>query len=145
MSESLSYGALFLASFLAATIVPAQSEFGLALLIRQTPEAVIWLVMIASFGNILGALVNWWLGRFANQFQNKKWFPVSEIQLTRASLWYQRYGKYSLLASWVPIIGDPITLAAGLLRTPFTTFIILVSLAKITRYLVIAMVTLSLL
>lgn len=145
MSESLSYGALFLASFLAATILPAQSEFGLALLVRQTPEAVIWLVMIASFGNILGALVNWWLGRFANQFQDKKWFPVSETQLTRASLWYQRYGKYSLLASWVPIIGDPITLAAGLLRTPFTTFIILVSLAKITRYLVIAMVTLSLL
>ena len=138
MPDALSYGALFLAAFLAATILPAQSEMGLAFLVNQTPEAVILLVAIASAGNILGALVNWYLGRFANHWRDRRWFPISASQLDKATIWYQRYGKYSLLASWVPIIGDPITLAAGLLRTPFFPFLILVSIAKTARYLIIA-------
>ena len=138
MPDALSYGALFLAAFLAATILPAQSEMGLAFLVNQTPEAVILLVAIASAGNILGALVNWYLGRFANHWRDRRWFPISASQLDKATIWYQRYGKYSLLASWVPLIGDPITLAAGLLRTPFVTFLILVSIAKTARYLIIA-------
>ena len=138
MPDALSYGALFLAAFLAATILPAQSEMGLAFLVNQAPEAVILLVAIASAGNILGALVNWYLGRFANHWRDRRWFPISASQLDKATIWYQRYGKYSLLASWVPIIGDPITLAAGLLRTPFVPFLILVSIAKTARYLIIA-------
>lgn len=138
MPDALSYGALFLAAFLAATILPAQSEMGLAFLVNQAPEAVILLVAIASAGNILGALVNWYLGRFANHWRDRRWFPISASQLDKATIWYQRYGKYSLLASWVPIIGDPITLAAGLLRTPFFPFLILVSIAKTARYLIIA-------
>ena len=138
MPDALSYGALFLAAFLAATILPAQSEMGLAFLVNQAPEAVILLVAIASAGNILGALVNWYLGRFANHWRDRRWFPISASQLDKATIWYQRYGKYSLLASWVPLIGDPITLAAGLLRTPFVTFLILVSIAKTARYLIIA-------
>lgn len=138
MPDALSYGALFLAAFLAATILPAQSEMGLAFLVNQAPEAVILLVAIASAGNILGALVNWYLGRFANHWRDRRWFPISASQLDKATIWYQRYGKYSLLASWVPFIGDPITLAAGLLRTPFVPFLILVSIAKTARYLIIA-------
>lgn len=138
MPDALSYGALFLAAFLAATILPAQSEMGLAFLVNQAPEAVILLVAIASAGNILGALVNWYIGRFANHWRDRRWFPISASQLDKATIWYQRYGKYSLLASWVPIIGDPITLAAGLLRTPFFPFLILVSIAKTARYLIIA-------
>ena len=138
MPDALSYGALFLAAFLAATVLPAQSEMGLAFLVNQAPEAVILLVAIASAGNILGALVNWYLGRFANHWRDRRWFPISASQLDKATIWYQRYGKYSLLASWVPIIGDPITLAAGLLRTPFVPFLILVSIAKTARYLIIA-------
>ena len=138
MPDALSYGALFLAAFLAATILPAQSEMGLAFLVNQAPEAVILLVAIASAGNILGALVNWYIGRFANHWRDRRWFPISASQLDKATIWYQRYGKYSLLASWVPIIGDPITLAAGLLRTPFVPFLILVSIAKTARYLIIA-------
>ena len=138
MPDALSYGALFLAAFLAATILPAQSEMGLAFLVNQAPEAVILLVAIASAGNILGALVNWYIGRFANHWRDRRWFPISASQLDKATIWYQRYGKYSLLASWVPLIGDPITLAAGLLRTPFVTFLILVSIAKTARYLIIA-------
>ena len=138
MPDALSYGALFLAAFLAATILPAQSEMGLAFLVHQASEAVIMLVAIASAGNILGALVNWYLGRFANHWRDRRWFPISANQLDKATIWYQRYGKYSLLASWVPLIGDPITLAAGLLRTPFVPFLILVSIAKTARYLIIA-------
>ena len=142
MPDALSYGALFLAAFLAATVLPAQSEMGLAFLVNQAPEAVILLVAIASAGNILGALVNWYLGRFANHWRDRRWFPISASQLDKATKWYQRYGKYSLLASWVPIIGDPITIAAGLLRTPFVTFLILVSIAKTARYLIIAWIAL---
>lgn len=138
MPDALSYGALFLAAFLAATILPAQSEMGLAFLVHQAPEAVLMLVAIASAGNILGALVNWYLGRFASHWRDRRWFPISASQLDKATKWYQRYGKYSLLASWVPIVGDPITIAAGLLRTPIVTFLILVSIAKIARYLIIA-------
>ena len=143
MPDTLSYGALFLAAFLAATILPAQSEMGLAYLVYQAPEAVLTLVAIASAGNILGALVNWYLGLFASRWRDRRWFPISASQLDKATKWYQSYGKYSLLASWVPIIGDPITIAAGLLRTPFVTFLILVSIAKTARYLIIAWLALQ--
>ena len=132
------YGALFSAAFLAATILPAQSEIGLALLIRQLPDEAFWLIAIASIGNIAGAMVNYYLGYYCQRFQNHKYFPLSPDKLTAASRWYERYGIWSLLLSWMPIIGDPITIAAGLMRSRFLTVLLLVSIAKTTRYLVIA-------
>ena len=143
MTSLATYGALGLSAFLAATLLPAQSELGLAYLIQQNQLSVTLLIAVASFGNALGAMVNWALGRFALGFQNRWWFPVSGATLDKASRWYQRFGKWSLLLSWAPIIGDPITLVAGLLRTPFWVSLLLISIAKVTRYLIIAFLALA--
>lgn len=143
MTSLATYGALGLSAFLAATLLPAQSELGLAYLIQQNQLSVTLLIAVASFGNVLGAMVNWALGRFALGFQNRRWFPVSATKIDKAASWYQRFGKWSLLLSWAPIIGDPITLVAGLLRTPFWTSLLLITIAKVTRYLIIAFIALA--
>lgn len=136
-----SYIALFLAAFLAATIVPAQSEAVLVGLILAGDRSLILLLLVATTGNVLGSVVNWLLGRFIERFRDRPWFPVSRPRLAQAEAWYRRFGIWSLLLSWVPIIGDPLTVVAGVLRTPFLTFLVLVTIAKAGRYLVLAAVT----
>lgn len=137
------YLALFLAAFLAATIVPAQSEAVLVGLILADKQPLLLLLLVATAGNVLGSVVNWLLGRFIEHFRDRPWFPVSPEKLARAEAWYRRFGVLSLLLSWVPIIGDPLTVVAGVLRTPFLTFLALVTLAKAGRYIVLAVVTLG--
>ncbi len=132
------YSGLFAAAFLAATLVPAQSEAGLAALVIAGEQDVAMLVLVASLGNILGAVVNWYIGRCVDRFKDRKWFPASAAQLDSAAMWYQRYGRWSLLLSWVPFIGDPITVVAGILRTPLLSFLLIVGFAKTARYVVIA-------
>ncbi len=144
MSSSIAYLSLFSAAFLAATIIPAQSEVGLSTLILMTGSNVILLVLVAAIGNVLGSVVNWYLGRWIDSYSKHRWFPIKPVQLTRATRWYQKYGRWSLLLSWVPFIGDPITVAAGMLREPFISFLLIVGFVKITRYIVVATVTLSL-
>ena len=128
-------GLLFLSAFGAATLLPLQSEVVLVGLLAQTQYPVWLLVAVASLGNILGSCVNWWLGLKVEQYKNKKWFPVSEQKMLQAQGIYQKYGFWSLLLSWVPVIGDPITLIAGLLKENFVRFVVMVSIAKIGRYL----------
>lgn len=137
------YLALFLAAFLAATIVPAQSEAVLVGLILADKQPLLLLLLVSTAGNVLGSVVNWLLGRFIEQFRDRPWFPVSPDKLARAEAWYRRFGVWSLLLSWVPIIGDPLTVVAGVLKTPFLTFLALVTLAKAGRYLALAVVTLG--
>lgn len=137
------YLALFLAAFLAATIVPAQSEAVLVGLILADKQPLLLLLLVATAGNVLGSVVNWLLGRFIEHFRDRPWFPVSPDKLARAEAWYRRFGVWSLLLSWVPIIGDPLTVVAGVLRTPFLTFLALVTVAKAGRYIVLAVVTLG--
>lgn len=137
------YLALFLAAFLAATIVPAQSEAVLVGLILADKQPLLLLLLVATAGNVLGSVVNWLLGRFIEHFRDRPWFPVSPEKLASAEAWYRRFGVLSLLLSWVPIIGDPLTVVAGVLRTPFLTFLALVTLAKAGRYIVLAVVTLG--
>jgi len=132
------YLSLFISAFAAATILPAQSEAVLAYHAAAHPEQLAALIAVATAGNVLGAMVNWWLGRFAHHFKNKRWFPVSVPSLMRAERFYRRYGRYSLLLSWVPIIGDPITIIAGVMREPLWSFMLLVSLSKSVRYLFVA-------
>ena len=136
MGDLAALTGLFLAAFVAATILPAQSEAVLVGLIYTGHYAVWILVAVASVGNVLGSVVNWLLGRGIERFRNRPWFPVKTTALERAQGWYQRYGKWSLLLSWAPIIGDPLTVVAGV-------FLLLVTIAKIGRYVVLASATLS--
>lgn len=137
MNSLFALGGLFLISFAAATILPAQSEAALAgLYVTGHPLAA--LVIAASIGNTLGAVVNWALGRAIDRFRHKSWFPVPPRALDKASRWYHRWGRWSLLLSWAPLGGDALTVAAGVLREPLWSFIILVAIAKTGRYLVLA-------
>ena len=131
------YLTIFFLSFLAATILPFSSEIGLASLLALDTYNNVLLLVLASCGNILGSCINWLLGNYSRRFENKKWFPFNKKNLLKASNWFERYGKWSLLLSWVPVIGDPITFIAGTMKTKFKTFILLVSISKISRYLVI--------
>lgn len=139
----LSLWALFFSAFGAATLLPLQSEAVLVGLLLRSPEAWLTLVVVATTGNVLGSIVNWWLGRAIEHLRGRRWFPVSPAQLQRAQLRYQRWGQWSLLLSWMPIIGDPLTLIAGIMREPFWRFLLLVTLAKSARYGVLVLVTLG--
>ncbi|MFD1333026.1 YqaA family protein [Methylopila musalis] len=139
MIDAGAYGGLFLAALLAATLLPAQSEAALAGLIALGRQPVWALVAVASLGNVLGSLINWWLGRRVERFSGRRWFPVSPAALDRAAGWYRRFGRWSLLLSWAPIIGDPLTLVAGMLREPLWSFLALVTLAKVGRYALLAL------
>lgn len=144
MTDLLAYFGLFMAAFGAATILPMQSEAVLAGLLLTGRYSAVWLVLTAGVGNILGSLVNWMLGRGIERFRQRRWFPVGEDTLDRAQAWYRKYGKWSLLASWVPVVGDPITVVAGVLREPLPTFLLLVTIAKLGRYVIVALATMNL-
>ena len=132
------YAGLFWLAFAAATIFPAQSEAALAGLIALGNQPTTALVAVASVGNVLGSLVNWLLGRGLERFRDRKWFPAGDRTLDRASAWYRRYGRWTLLLSWAPFIGDPLTVVAGVLREPLWSFLLLVTIAKVGRYVLLA-------
>jgi membrane protein YqaA with SNARE-associated domain len=141
MSHLAVYAGLFAAALLAATFVPFQSEvvlFGLLL----TEHYPWWLlVLVASIGNTLGSVINWLLGRYVAHFQHRRWFPARPEVLERAQGWYRRYGQWSLLLSWAPFVGDPLTLVAGVLREPLLNFVVLVAVAKTARYFAVVALT----
>ena len=129
------YLSLFAVSFLAATILPFSSELTLAGLIATSDYDNLLLLIAASFGNVLGSVVNWALGSYSRNLTKKKWFPFKETQIERSSKWFRKFGKWSLLFAWVPVVGDPLTLVAGILRVKFIDFIILVAIGKVSRYI----------
>jgi membrane protein YqaA with SNARE-associated domain len=143
MPDLAIYAGLFLVAFLAATVLPMQSEAALVALLLTDAYPASLLVTVASVGNVLGATVNWGLGRWFERFSERSWFPVEPAALERYRARYQRYGKWSLLLSWMPIIGDPLTVIAGVLREPLPVFLMLVTVAKVGRYLVLTAVTLN--
>ncbi|MEZ0171930.1 YqaA family protein [Microvirga sp. TS319] len=137
------YGTLFAAAFLSATIFPFQSEAVLLGFLVAGDGRGWLLILVASVANVLGSVVNWYLGRFLSRFEGRRWFPVKREQMARAEGWYGRYGRWTLLLSWVPVIGDPLTIVAGVLREPLPVFILLVTLAKTGRYLAVGALSLG--
>jgi membrane protein YqaA with SNARE-associated domain len=135
------YIGLFVTALVAATVFPAQSEAVLVGMILSGDYSVLALTAVASVGNTLGAVVNWYLGRSVERLKDRPWFPVRLDKLARAQSWYRRYGKWTLLASWVPLVGDAITVVAGVMREPLPVFVLLVGIAKTARYGILAAVT----
>jgi membrane protein YqaA with SNARE-associated domain len=130
---------LFLSAFLSATLLPGSSEAALIALLALGKHDPALLVAVATLGNVLGSVVNWALGRWFAHFSGRRWFPVGERAYARAAGWYNRFGVWSLLLAWVPVICDPLTAVAGALRVPFLRFVALVTLGKAARYVFIAL------
>lgn len=124
---------LFGSAFLAATILPFYSEVVLFALLRQGKDPLL-LLAIATLGNTLGSVVNWWLGLYLLRFQNRRWFYFTPAQIARAQGWFQRYGYWTLLLAWLPIGGDPLTLVAGIMKIRLGVFLVLVAMGKGLRY-----------
>jgi membrane protein YqaA with SNARE-associated domain len=128
---------LFALSFSAATLLPGGSEAALIAAVNLTEYPTLILLTVASIGNTFGSVLNYALGRYAVGYAGRKWFPISPKHLTQAQDWFSKWGQWSVLLAWVPIIGDPITCAAGALRMHFLRFLILVFLSKTLRYMVV--------
>lgn len=134
MPDLAAYAGLFFVALIAATILPAQSELLLASLHASGAYNDGLLILVATAGNVLGSASNWALGRYLMHFQDRRWFPVSHALIDRATRWYGRFGVWSLLLAWLPVIGDPLTLVAGILRVDPRLFLLLVTLGKAGRY-----------
>ena len=137
MTELYAYGLLFLSAFVSATLLPGSSEALLIGLLAGTQGQPALLIAFASLGNVAGAVVNWGLGRFFLHYKDRSWFPVRGAVDARAQAWFARYGVWSLLFSWVPVVGDPLTLVAGILQVTFWRFFLFVTLGKVFRYALI--------
>jgi membrane protein YqaA with SNARE-associated domain len=134
---------LFFGSFLAATILPFSSEAMLVATLMEGAHPSWLLVTVASAGNILGACINWLIGRYLRHWQTQrlaagKYFPFSQATTDKATERFNRYGLWSLLFAFLPIVGDPLTFVAGMLRVKFWLFLLLVSIGKIARYIFVA-------
>lgn len=135
-----SYLLLFGASFLAATFLPFYSEVILFALLQEGGDPFM-LVVVATLGNTLGAVVNWVMGLYLLHFQDRRWFYFSKEQIEKAQRWYQRYGFWTLLLAWMPIGGDALTLIAGIMKVRLWLFLALVGSGKALRYIFVVYLT----
>lgn len=128
---------LFFSALVSSTLFPGGSE---ALLLYKLGEGGdVWaLVFIATVGNVLGSLITYGMGRLGNEAVHKKWLRMDEAKVARAESWFGKYGMPSLLLAWLPVVGDPLCLVAGLLRCSLLYFLILVTVGKAARYAFIA-------
>ena len=128
----MEYLSLFFASLVAGSLIPMSSEAAVIYLL--TLPTLLWLVfVVATVGNTLGSCVNYLLGgKGAQLATRRRWIQVRHIEQGKA--YFNRWGTPALLLSWVPIVGTPITLAAGALGYPFGLFVAVVALAKAIRY-----------
>lgn len=131
------YVGLFFASFLAATILPLSSEVILSFLLLNNFDPII-LVSVATFGNVLGSFVNYSMGLWGSIFFIGKVLKISEDEFVKAKQRFQKYGVFSLFFAWVPVIGDPLTVVAGVLKINILTFFIMVTSGKLIRYVIIS-------
>lgn len=130
------YTGLFLASFLASTILPFGSE-GIVVILIYMGFNVPAVVLVASTGNFLGACTSYYIGLKGRSYI-EKYLRIGPEEIKKAEIYFSKYGSYALLFTWVPIIGDALTVAGGLLRLRFLIFSIFVFTGKFLRYLAIA-------
>jgi membrane protein YqaA with SNARE-associated domain len=131
---------VFGAAFLSATLLMGVSEAALVFAAAQPDARLFQLFLAATAGNVLGAAINFALGRSLLRFEDRRWFPVSPANRRKAEALFGRYGRPVLLFSWLPVIGDPLTLVAGVLRTAFVPFVLLVLVGKAARYLFVLLI-----
>ncbi|MEI8605226.1 YqaA family protein [Pseudoalteromonas sp. B160] len=133
----MAYLTLFFTAFISATLLPSSSEVVLTAMVTKG-EYLLWLLWLsATVGNVLGSCVNYWLGTQVIRFKDRKWFPVSQASIYKAAERFEKYGVYSLLLAWLPIIGDPLTVVGGIFKVRWWTFLWLVTLGKGARYLLV--------
>ena len=128
---------LFFSALISSTLFPGGSEALLLYKLNEGGDAIA-LVVIATVGNVLGSLITYGMGRLGNEAVHKRWLRMDEKKVARAEKWFTRYGMPSLLLAWLPVVGDPLCLVAGLLRSHIGVFLLLVTLGKAARYTVIA-------
>lgn len=137
LTDSPSLPALFLLSFLASTILPIGSEWLLIVMIVQGfPRDQ--LILTASLGNFLGACTTYLIGIWGSDFIIRTILRTDDRQLSRAGKIYEKYGVWSLFFSWLPVVGDPLCLLAGIFRVGFVRFSLLVFVGKFLRYATLA-------
>ena len=130
---------LFASAFLSATLLPGSSE-ALLLVRLQDGTHALWPVLVATAGNLAGSLLTYLLGLGGNRaLHSSRWLRIDERDLARAERWFQRWGRPSLLLAWLPVVGDPLCLLAGLLRVGWVSFMVLVGVGKLARYALIAL------
>lgn len=139
-SVGLDYLVVFAAAFLAATVLPFYSEvIVVGLVLAGRDPLLLWVV--ASTGNTLGAVVNWWLGLGLERWQESgrvpRWMRIPPTELARAQRWYARFGIWSLLLAWLPVGGDALTFVGGIMRVRILPFLVLVGSGKAARYAVV--------
>jgi membrane protein YqaA with SNARE-associated domain len=131
---------MFAAALIAGTFLPflpASSELVLGGFLAADEGEAGLLVLAATVGNVVGSIINYFVGRYVSGLAGRRWFPATEAQMQRASVQFNRYGFWILLMSWLPVFGDLITVIAGLLRTNFKLFVALTSVGKFFRYFLI--------
>lgn len=136
------YLALFFLSFLAATLLPLGSEWLLAALVVKGGDPA-WSVLVATAGNTCGALTTYAVGLWGGQWLFRRVLRIDAAAQERAERFFARYGAWALLFSWVPVVGDPLCLAGGVLRIGFWRFLLLVGTGKFIRYLLVALLALE--
>ena len=143
VKDTMLYLTLFISAFISATLLPSSSEVVMVAMMTQGKVNLLLLWLAATLGNVLGSCVNYWLGTQVLRFKDKSWFPVSEQGLEKAQKQFNKYGVYSLLFAWLPIVGDPLTVIGGIFKVRFSTFLLLVTLGKGARYLAVIALTLG--
>lgn len=128
---------LFFSALISSTLLPGGSEVLLLYKLHDGGNPVA-LVLTATVGNVLGSLITYGMGRLGNEAAHRKWLRMSEKDVARAERWFGRYGQPSLLFAWLPVVGDPLCLVAGLLRSPLVWFLVLVTIGKLARYAFLA-------
>jgi membrane protein YqaA with SNARE-associated domain len=141
LAELAVYAWMFTAALIAGTFlpfVPGSSELVLAGFLTAGQGEPWSLVAAATAGNVIGGIINYTIGYLVSDLAGRRWFPATEAQIETASARFNRYGVWILLLTWLPLVGDIITVVAGLLRTNLKVFLVLVSLGKFVRYFAIA-------